>query len=178
MNTTRHMPWRTATVIGLLIAGAVISYLQMRAARDETHRAQQQHSAVTGAIQKIAALENQPDRASTSPERSDQLAQHIETTAAQCGITPPQIERVQTQAPRRIDDSPYLRQPTHVQLHQVSLSELGTLLYDLDPTGQNLQIGDLRLIAPHAQLVGDQWHIEFTVSYLMYQPAAEAPHRP
>lgn len=170
MKTKRRTLWGMACLGGLLIAAVLYSLIQLDRVRDEAGRAQVQHDTVAQAIDEINTLGGKPEIAAADTERSAQLSRHIEATAAQVGIDSDLIERVQSQPPRRIDGGPYLRQPTQVLLRQVTLLQLLALLNDLDATGQTLQVDDLRLIAPHNQLVGDHWRAEFTVSYLVYDP--------
>lgn len=170
MNPQRRNLWMLSCLGGLLIAAAVFSYAQLAKARGHAGRAQSQVTTVVSTLHEIETLGGKPELASVDAERSAQLSRHIETVAAQAGIAPSQIERVQAQPSRRIDGGPYLRQPTQVLLRQVTLPQLLALLHDLDTEGQTLQLDDLRLIAPHDQLVGDHWRAEFTISYLVYDP--------
>ncbi len=160
----------TALVAGLLLAAASVSMQQLARASAQAQRAGQQHESVLTSLDAIRSLQGRPELASVDEDRSTLLARRIETTAADAGIAAQQIERIQTQPPRRIDSGPYLRQPTQVLLRQTTLPQLVTLLHDLDPEGQTLQLDEVRLIAPHDQLVGDRWRAEFTLSYLVYDP--------
>lgn len=176
MNPQHRTRVLLSCVGGLLLAGAVISYTQLAKATSHADRARAQRDTVEQALREIDTMRGKPELASIDSERSAQLSRHIETIAGQAGIAHIQIERVQHQPPRRINGGPYLRQPTQVLLRQVTLPQLLALLHDLDQTGQTLQLDDLRLIAPHDQLVGDQWRAEFTVSYLVYEPLERREH--
>lgn len=170
MNTQRRTVWTVACMGGLLIGGVVFSFSRLANARSQADRAKAELITVQHTLEEIETLNGKPELASVDAERSAQLSRHIETVAAQAGIDPSQIKQIQTQPPRRIDSGPYLRQPTHVLIEQVTLAALVELLHDLDATGKSLQLDDLRLIAPREPLVGDRWQAEFTVSYLIYEP--------
>ena len=171
MKTQQSKRWLLGAITGVLVLGVVFSYTQWAGAKHQADRARSERDAVAGLLVQLDALGGRPELAADQSEHSEQLTRHIETVASQVGIAANQIDRVQSQPARRIDDGPYLRQPTQVQLHQVTLRELLALLHDLDTDGRTLQLDDLRLIAPHNQLVGPRWRAEFTVSHLIYQPA-------
>ncbi|HEV3006726.1 MAG TPA: hypothetical protein VGX78_19810, partial [Pirellulales bacterium] len=84
------------------------------------------------------------------------------------------LVRIDPQPPRRLEDSAYKEQATHVDLREVSQQQLLRFLYELERGETPLRAKSLRLAAP-AQVAtaagsAETWGAELTLTYVVFAP--------
>lgn len=168
----RAKAWLLPACIGLLITGVLFSALHYRNAIDRAARAEQQHHEVVDLAQQIQSLSQQASVALTHTGEAQSLSGLVEAAATECGIQTDQIISINAQDARRMGQSPYYRLPTRITLEHVALPHLVELLNKLSDADL-LRIEDCRLFAPHGEIVGDTWNVEFTIAYLIYEPTQD-----
>ena len=113
---------------------------------------------------------------SSSPReyKHSELAQKIEQAATMAGINPvDQLSRISPRQARRVEGGPYLEKATDLSLLRITLGQLVGFFYQLQENAEHLQLTQLRLQAPHDEVLGDRWHVEATLRYLVYDPLEE-----
>jgi hypothetical protein len=124
----------------------------------------------------IVRLRQHPSRAGLAEQSRTDFAHALEE-AASCAELPFElITRIDPQAPQRIQNTAYLKQAAQVNIAELSLSQLITMLSTITDGG--LHVERIRLIAandPQTRLkpaTAELWNAEVTLTYLIYSAKA------
>ncbi len=143
---------------------------------------------------RIEQLRKQPDRVMRHSQTRRAMAERIERSASESGIPASQIVRIDPQAARRAEDTPYMEHATLVQLEEVTLRQLAKLasrFHSGDASFQNLHITSLRITAPYRTAGArggtekkttqnnnlESWNMELTLTWFVYSPKNSEPKR-
>ncbi len=121
----------------------------------------------------IEALKTAPAQASLERQSTQEVATRIERAAQTAGITGSAITRIDPQAARRIGKSAHVQQPTHVEIRQVSLEQLGKFLAELALGESGLETTSIRLSLPRGSTnpsPGESWSAEVVLTHLVFSP--------
>jgi len=151
-----------------LLIGAVWSFADMLAARRDAHRAAEDLAHVRALATDIRELRREPAVAAAEVLGTQRLGEQIESAARQANFpTPPR--GVSPQSPRRVGDTPYLRQPTEIDFQGVSLPGILPFFYYLTEDS-GLDVSALRLRTPPGRDDTRLWDVQATLTYLIYAP--------
>jgi uncharacterized protein YggU (UPF0235/DUF167 family) len=120
---------------------------------------------------RITDLQAKPVVAAAGEQATQELTARIETAAHSLGIAGDNLASIAPASAARVSDTAYLEKPTTVQLRQVTLSQLVSLLCNLAGDGRSLRIKELRLTTPPQKENSELWSAEITIAYLIYSPA-------
>lgn len=160
----------SGTVLVLLALLMSWSYFQMTSQRRAAQRSTRELSDCIALASQIDAIERQPKRAHLGVLAHTDLTRQIESAAGTAGIGSESLTRIDASPPRRLAKLPYEERPTRIALSSVSLPQLVTALYRLSNQSEGLWVKDIHLRAPRGEEVGNRWHAEATLSYLIYTP--------
>lgn len=117
----------------------------------------------------IQTLRKQPTIATDRNMGAGELGERIEQASRESNLELSSLESVQPRNPRRVDDSPYLHQPTVLRFRDLTLRQLVGFLHHLtDQSGLHVQ--SLRLMSPPGAPSDDHWDAEATLIELIYKP--------
>ena len=158
----------------LLLALPVLALLELQSARASAEIAADNARACHQIGQKIQRLQQEPARAGTEARATTELAKGVEEAAQFAQLTEQNVLRVTPQPPRRVGDTAYKEQPTHVQVHGASLLQLTRMLHFLTEQSK-LNVSSLRLSAPRqatapVSAAAERWDAEVTLTYLYFEP--------
>jgi DNA-binding FrmR family transcriptional regulator len=162
------------TVLVLLVLLMSWSYIQMASQRRAAQRSTRELSDCTELAAQINAIKQQPKRAQEGVLAHTDLTRKIERAAGAAGIGSESLTRIDASPPRRLAKLPYEERPTRIALSSVSLTQLVTALHRLSNQSEGLWVKGIHLRAPRGEEVGDRWHAEVTMSYLIYTPTENA----
>jgi len=128
--------------------------------------------------QEIGSAQRSPQRASLTTWSQDDLGTAVESAAADARLARDRVLRIDPQAPKRLGKTDYLEQATEVELSAVTLRQLVDFLFAVAGRDDQLEIGTLRMRAPHEK--GDSaspetWLADVVLTQRIYAPTT--PHR-
>ncbi len=176
-DTSKRTPALAGILGVLLLLAAVWSYDTMVRSRAAALDAAQDLETCRQLGQRIERLRGRPSLAGSAELQQGELTQRIELAARQANIPAERLIRVWPEASRRLGETPYREKPTQVLLRNVSLQQTVTLLHTLSSSEAGLQVKSLRITAPREGERGDLWTVEATLSYLIFSPQGDTPHR-
>jgi hypothetical protein len=163
-----------AACLGLLLVAVFWSAWQWRSSRDAAQTAAENLQVCRRLAARIAQARQQPARAATQAQSSAELASRLEEAAQVAELPEGSIVRIDPQPSRRVGDSSYTEQPTHVELRSVSLEQLIVFLHRLADGPSGLQASSLRLTTPRdetaANAAQEPWLAELTLTYFIFAP--------
>jgi hypothetical protein len=166
--------------IGLL-ALAGWSYCEFTASCSDAAATASDLVACRNLARQIKTLRQKPVLVGTKARSSTEVAHSIETAAKGAGLPLTYILQIDPQSPRRLGNSAYQEQPTHVELRNVTLKQLLVFLYALANDCVGLNLSELRLGAPRdetTQGTDETWLAEVTLTHLIFAPlVAQHEHR-
>lgn len=171
MTAQRRLLIYAGIILLLLLVGAVWSLDDMLDARRSARLAARDLAHARALAADIAELRREPAVAAAEVLGSQRLGEQIETAARRANFDQ-RPRGVRPQAPRRVGDTPYLRQPTDIDFRGVALPRVVPFLYHLTHDS-GLEVSALRLRTPPGQDQNPAWDIEATLTYLIYAPAGE-----
>ena len=178
MKHSRHIVGITlfGLFITLIVAGSsVLHYVR---SQSRTHYESEQLATCRQLALKIQSLQTQPDMVGPQEIRHAELAQTIEQSAASAGINPAeQLTRIDPRKSRRLDNVSYLEKATDIAFVDITLKQLVRFLYQLNDRADQLQLAQLRLKAPHDDVLGDRWQVEATLSYVLFDPQYDPAYK-
>jgi hypothetical protein len=169
---------RRPEVFIILFAGLIAlcgwSYLEFTTSQDKAAGAAEDVMVCRRLAEQIKKLQVQPLRAATEARSSTEVARLIESSAKVAGLPTTSILQIDPQSPRRLGNSAYKEQPTHVELRDINLRQLVVFLHTLAADEQGLDLAELRLSAPREQTdlarAEETWLAEVTLTHLIYAP--------
>lgn len=178
---TTHPVWRplrnylfVLVVIACITgwSGWQISQASARASKQATERQ---------TVEQLAASFHEAQNHETQTAQSrigvTDLIQTIETSARTCGIDPVrQFVRIEPLPIQQITDQPYAIRATRIELRQLQLQPLLRWLEHLREEPRLLIARELRLQAPHDDILGKTWNVELVLQRLVYQ-SVEPPEK-
>lgn len=104
-----------------------------------------------------------------------EVARTIESAAKAAELPDESVERIEPGSPKRLGDTPFVEQPTTVELRDVELRQLFRFLHALaaaeGPGAPGVGLKDIRLTAPASPTADrDVWSVQGTVTHRMYAP--------
>ncbi|MEM9109982.1 MAG: hypothetical protein AAGC72_08150 [Planctomycetota bacterium] len=176
ISVKRQITLYSGLVASLFLVLA-IGLLQMRRAHQQAQDAADSLMACRTLSAEILRLRKSPALIEDQPQQHEQLAQRIEGSAINAGISPEQIIRIWPQEPRRLEDTVYKDKATLVVLREVGLDQSTQMLHEMASGPGGVSVKSIRLTAPREQATAsdpsrpsDTWNIEATVGYLIYAP--------
>ena len=122
----------------------------------------------------IKKLREKPLRAGASAHSATELAHLIEVAAQKASLPTNSIIQIDPLPARRLGNSAYQEQPTHVELHNVGLKPLIIWLNTLTGEESGAELAELRLSAPRdstsGSAVAETWTAEVTLTHLIFAP--------
>jgi hypothetical protein len=126
-------------------------------------------------VQTITTDRRERQVASSEKTGIQALGRHIQLAAQQADLPDTALQGIYPQSGRRMADSPYMVKPTVLSLRRVNLGQIAVFLYHLTAES-GLRVRDLRLRSPRDESTEEVWHVEATVTYLIYAPATTERH--
>lgn len=135
-----------------------------------------QRSAALASMEEAAAceqlgrqIESQRARgtaaAATQPQGEFDLTRQVAAAAADAGIPPRDLDRIEHDAPRRAGAGGLVEKPTRLTLRQATLRQLATMLQSLVHANRGLRVDRLHLVAPADASDRRVWSAEVTLVY-------------
>jgi len=160
---------------GLLVALAVWSFQEMRAARASAGVAQKNLNHCQELAQKIAKVRQRPTMAALEETTITSLATLIDEAATGSQIRKNNIVRIEPLPSRQVAETDYKEQPTYVEMRGVSLQQLVSFMHTLLADQSELDVTSLRITAPRYESDSpttpvETWLAEITLTYLIYSP--------
>ena len=97
----------------------------------------------------------------------------IDAAATSAGIDRRSVVRIVPESPQRLGETIYKEKPIAVLLRGVTLRQVVEMSHALLTPNPGLRIKTMRLSAPTPDDTTDKWTVEFTVTYLLYDPPAK-----
>lgn len=99
----------------------------------------------------------------------------IESAAKTAQLPDESVERIESGSPKRLGDTPFIEQPTAVELHDVELQQLFMFLHALaaveGPGARGVQLKEIQLTAPAGAAAGrDVWSVQAMLTHRTYSP--------
>ena len=133
-----------AGLLGLLAFSGLRLYRNRRAAEV----AAENLTVCRQLARQIERLNSTPTRASLHRRSSGDLALKIQQAAQIAKIPESAIVRIDPQANRRMGETPYVQQPTRLEIRQISFDGLVRFLAEVSSSESGLQATSVRLTAP------------------------------
>lgn len=164
-----------AVVLLICTAAATAgSYCWMDASRASACDATENYNACVRVAAKIKSLREKPLRAGAEARSATELARLIETSAKKASLPMTSVVQIDPQPARRIGNTAYKEQATRLELRDVTLKQLVTLLHSLADEEQGTELTELRLSAPReensTQDPTERWTAEMTLTHLIFIP--------
>lgn len=128
---------------------------------------------------RIQRLQTQPTLASDAALSVQEVRRQIDLARQTASIPSDQLDLIDPQRPRRLGETPYLEQATHVALSRVTLQQWATFLHALTHNDSGLNVAQMRLSASRGG-VGtgpETWQAEVTLTSLVFSPKTSLPAR-
>jgi len=157
---------------GCLLIAAFFLYGEAAKARRAAEDAAEQITACQELSKQIIALKKRPELVSASTRSSAQIAQAVEAGLLQAEISAERLVRIDPRAARRHEKSPFLEQPSHLELREVTMEQLVKFLLYLAKE-HRLETTELRLLAPRtadAASGPEFWNAELLLTNTIYSP--------
>ena len=164
----------------LLVLGGGISwgsFSVLSTAREELERNLHALRDCEMLSREIQRVRGEPERARLEEVAPPELTRALEAKAAESGIAPEKILRIEPEPARRLGSSPYEVKPTRVELRDVSLPDLFRLLYALTGEDTALSLEEIKLDTPAGEEVGSIWLVEVTLGHRIYSPKERRTER-
>ena len=141
---------------------------------DQYDRTLRQLESSASLANQIGLLQTKPDRAAVQSRSESTLAEAIEKSTVDAGVSQQQIARIEPLTARRASDADYLEHSTQLQLDAVTLEQLAAMLAKLRANEElaQLQASAVRISAPFQADVQapETWNVELTLTYYVYSP--------
>lgn len=120
---------------------------------------------------RIIELKKRPERIAGKMSSTAQIAQSVEAAMLDAEIPAANLVRIEPRSAIRFEKTPFLQQPSHLELRDVTMQQLIRFLYALS-TKNRLEATDLRLHAPHAapESGPEIWNVELVLTNTIYSP--------
>ena len=121
---------------------------------------------------RITELKTKPELISGKMSTTAQIAQSVEAAMQEADIPASKLVRVEPRSAIRFEKTPFLQQPSHLELHDVTMEQIVRFLYILS-TKYRLEATDLRLHAPRSTQMEsgpEIWNIELVLTNIIYSP--------
>lgn len=171
-------------VLLILLAIAGNSYLRMYG---KSHQLAETSSVIRQTrnfAQQIRLLRTQPDHAAIASQSERALAEEIENSASDAGISQSHIARIEPQSPRRLRDSSYMEHDTMLRLEGITLRQLAQLsnhLKQLSASIGPIYVSALRIDEPSRREQdrnSEHWNVDLTLTYYVYAPTSSSTKSP
>lgn len=123
--------------------------------------------------QEIKRLGKSPQKASLEARSSTQLTKLVEESARSAQLSPQSVVAIDPQPARRMGETGYREQLTHVELREMTLRQLVTFLLALSDEGSGIEVASLRLRAPRDEKTvenNETWAAEVTLTQVVFAP--------
>ena len=124
---------------------------------------------------KIRTLRHQKQRAQLKSKPTDELNRRLDAWAAEAGVEPARLVRIEPQEPRRVGDTNYLEQVTELELTGVPLAQIVKLAQLAESSETGLQLTSLRMSPPRTVAEEELWNAELALTYFIYAPKTARP---
>lgn len=162
------------TLLATLIAVAAWSYCWLVASYEAATTAAENLQVCLRLTTQIKKLREKPLRAGCEARSATELAQMIEISAKKAHLSMTSVVQIDPQPSRRLGDSAYKEQPTHVELRDVTLRQLIVLLHALTDEESSAELAELRLSTPRDEpspTAGEEtWNAEVILTHLIFAP--------
>ena len=121
---------------------------------------------------RIVELKKKPELISGTMSTTAQIAQSIEVAMQEIGIPAANLVRIEPRSSIRHEKTPFLQQPSHLELRDVTMEQLVRFLHVLS-TRNRLEATDLRLHAPRSSVTEsgpEIWNVELVLTNTIYSP--------
>jgi len=121
---------------------------------------------------RIVDLKKKPELVSGSMSSTAQIAQSVEAAMQDAEIPAVKLVRIEPRSAIRFEKTPFLQQPSHLELREVTLEQLIRFLYVLSFKSR-LEATDLRVHAPRSVAVEsgpEHWNAELVLTNIIYSP--------
>ena len=146
------------------------SWSQLASERRGASQAATDAATSASLAQDIETLRTARTVAGTSPIQQHELAGRIEAAAQAAGLPQEKLVSITPEAPRRLRDSPYLEVVTKIHLLDVPLTGLADFLHRVAAGPGELDVTQLRIVAPRTMDNPMHWNAEASLSYLVFSP--------
>lgn len=122
--------------------------------------------------QRIMELKKKPELISGETSSTAQIAQSVEMAMQDAEIPAAKLVRIEPRSAIRFEKTPFLQQPSFLELHDVTMEQLIRFLHILS-TRNRLETTDLRLHAPRSSLAEsgpEIWNVELVLTNTIYSP--------
>jgi len=119
---------------------------------------------------RIDEIKDRPRVAGEREKLAGETAAMIDAAATAAGVDARQVVRIVPELPQRLGETVYKEKPTAVLLRGVTLRQVVRMCHALLAPNPDLRIKTMRLSAPTPDDTTDKWTVEFTVTYLLYDP--------
>ena len=168
--------WGPAILLVLTLTG-VYSFAQLRSAERRFELAQNELVESRRLAREIAELRELPQFAALESATDESISARIDAAAAEVGLSPTTIVRIQPQSPAWIDDTPYRVRPTRVELVDVTVRELVQFSHSLIDEAGGMTVRDVRLWSsePDSSTRTEKWSAEITLTQMTFSPKTRRP---
>jgi hypothetical protein len=121
---------------------------------------------------RIVDLKKLPELVSGSMSSTAQIAQSVEAAMVESAITADKLVRIEPRSATRFEKTPFLEQPSHLELRDVTMEQLVRFLHTLQ-TQNRLETRDLRLHSSRTQTIENGpeiWSAELVLTNTIYSP--------
>ncbi|MDR1480177.1 MAG: hypothetical protein LBJ00_14675 [Planctomycetaceae bacterium] len=121
---------------------------------------------------RIIELKKKPELISGSMSSTSQIAQSVEAAMVQADISSDKLVRIEPRSAKRFEKTPFLEQPSHLELRDLTMEQLIRFLHALS-IQNHLDTTDLRLHVPRsvAPETGPEiWNAELVLTNTIYSP--------
>jgi hypothetical protein len=121
---------------------------------------------------RIVELQERPELISGQMSTTAQIAQSVEAAMLEAEIPAAGLVRIEPRSAIRFERTPFLQQPSHLELRDVTLQQLIRFLHVLS-TRNRLEATDLRIHAPRTVVTEsgpEYWNAELVLTNIIYSP--------
>jgi len=121
---------------------------------------------------RIIELKKKPELISGRMSSTAQIAQSVETAMLEAEIPAEKLVRIEPRSAIRFEKTPFLQQPSHLELREISLEQLIRFLHILS-TRNRLEATDLRIHALRSaapETGPELWNAELILTNTIYSP--------
>lgn len=172
-TSQRNQILMAASVVALTLLMAW-GYAQFTASRSEAIASAEDLEICRRLAHELQALKAKPLRAALEARSSTEVAGRIEAAAKTANLPISSVIQIDPQSPRRVGNTPYKEQPTHVELRDVTLKQLLVFVHTLASDELKLDLAEVRLSAPRdepsAAPTEERWMAELALTHLIFAP--------
>jgi hypothetical protein len=120
--------------------------------------------------QRIIELKKKPELISGQMSSTAQIAQSVESAMQEAEIPAAKLVRIEPRSAIRYEKTPFLQQPSHLELREVTLEQLIRFIHVLSIRNR-LEATDLRIHAPRSAGMEpgpELWNAELTLTNTIY----------